>query len=202
MGVLSYTFPTSTLNFMTFTAKRWGYFPIITLVGGGAAGQEVATTDSNHNIFVQIQSGVSTNTQVKAAIDATIPSPTGMSAGDYVSVAITSGHNNDTNVPGSSPAMTGAAQPDIQGFYSDEGIAPLTSTFQLFQFPMLSRHIMLLNREKNGLKGIVYSWDGINNHGFLAAGESTMLDKSNAPHVFLKYINGAPSYKLMAKTNV
>ena len=202
MGVLTYTFPTSTLNFMTFTAKRWGYYPIINLVGGGTAGQEVATTDSNHNIFVTIESGVSTNAQVKFAIDSTIPSPTGMSAGDYASVTIAVGHASDTNVPGSSPAMTGAAQPDINGFYSDESIVSLTSSFQVFQFPMLSRHIMLMNREKNGLKGIVYSWDGINNHGFLAAGESTMLDKTNAPHIFLKYINGAPSYKLMAKTNV
>jgi hypothetical protein len=202
MGVLTYTFPTSTLNFMTFTAKRWGYFPIITLVGSGIAGQEVATTDGSHNIFVTIQSGVSTNTQVKAAIDSTIPSPTGMSAGDYVSVMITAGHTTDTNVPGASPAMTGAAQPDIQGFYSDENITPLTNTFQIFQFPMLSRHISLANREKSGLKGIVYSWDGINNHGLLEAGQSTMLDKTNAPHIFLKWINGAPSYKLMAKTNV
>lgn len=202
MGALTYTFPTSTLNFMTFTAKRWAYYPIITLVGGGTAGQEVATTDPSHNIFVTIESGVSTNSQVKFAIDSTIPSPTGMNAGDYASVAIAVGHENDVNIPGSSPAMTGAAQPDLNGFYADETITPLTSSFQVFQFPMLSRHIMLVNREKNGMKGIVYSWDGINNHGFLAAGESTMLDKSNAAHIFLKYINGAPSYKLMAKTNI
>ena len=202
MGALTYTFPTSTLNFMTFTAKRWGYYPIINLVGGGIAGQEVATTDSSHNIFVTIQSGVSTNTQVKAAIDSTIPSPTGMSAGDYTSVVIDAGHETDVNVPGASPAMTGAAQPDIQGFYADEFTQPLTPTFQLFRFPMLSRHIMLHNREKNGLKSIVYSWDGINNHGIIDAGQSTMLDKTNAPHIFLKYINGAPSYRLMAKTNV
>lgn len=202
MGALTYVFPTSTLNFMTFTAKRWAYYPIITLVGGGIAGQEVATTDASHNIFVTIQSGVSTNTQVKAAIDSTIPSPTGMSAGDYASVVITSGHGTDTNVPGASPAMTGAAQPDLNGFYADETITPLSSSFQVFQFPMLSQHITLHNREKNGLKGIVYSWDGINNHGLLEAGQSTALDRSNAPHIFLKWINGAPSYKLMAKTRV
>jgi hypothetical protein len=201
MGVLSYTFPTSTLNFMTFTAKRWGYYPIVTLVGGGTAGQEAATTDASHNIFVTIQSGASTNTQVKAAIDSTIPSPTGMSAGDYVSVAITAGHEGDTNVPGSSPAMTGAAQPDIQGFYSDETITPLTSTFQFFKFPLLSRHITIHNRATTGNNGIIYSWDGINNHGLIEPNQSTILDKSNVSLIFLKYINGAPSYKLMVKSN-
>jgi|SRR5579864_2590237 len=200
MGVLSYVFPTSTLNFMTFTAKRWGYYPIITLVGGGTAGQEVATTDSSHNIFVTIQSGVSTNAQVKAAIDATIPSPTGMSAGDYTSVTIAAGHSTDVNVPGSSPAMTGGAQPDFNGFYADDTITPLMTTFTVFQFPLTSRHITIQNREMTGLKSIVYSWDGINNHGLIEPSQSTVLDKTNATHIFMKYINGAPSYKLMVKT--
>ena len=98
--------------------------------------------------------------------------------------------------------MTGGAQPDFNGFYSDETITPLTNIFQLFKFPLMSRHIALHNREKNGLKSIVYSWDGINNHGLIEAGQSTMLDKTNATLIFMKYINGAPSYKLMAKTNV
>jgi len=202
MGVLTYTFPTSTLNFMTFTAKRWGYYPIITLVGGGIAGQEVATTDSSHNIFVTIQSGVSTNLQVKAAIDSTIPSPTGMNAGDYVSVFITAGHDNDTNVPASSPTMTGAAQPDIQGFYADEFTNPLTTSFQFFKFPLNARVILIANRDTQGNSNIVYSWDGINNHGMIETGQSHTMDKNNACAIFLKYINGAPSYKLMVRTNV
>lgn len=202
MGVLTYTYPSSTFNFVTYTAKRWGYAPIITYTAGGIAGQEAVTTDSSHNIFVQIQSGVSTNAQIVAAINATIPSGTGMAAGDYVSMAIAGGHASDTNVPGASPAMSGAVSPDFNGFYSDDTITPLTSSFQAFQFPMPSRHITVHNRDKNGMNGIVYSWDGINNHGLLEAGQSTMLDRTNATHIFLKYINGAPSYKLMAKTNI
>lgn len=201
MGVLTYIYPSSTLNFITYTAKRWGYAPIITYVGGGIAGQEVATTDSNHNIFVTIQSGVSTNLQIQAAIQATIPSGTGMAAGDYVTVTIAVGHNSDTNTPGSSPAMTGAVAPAYQGFYCDDTITPLTSSYQLFQFPMLSRHITLHNRNTTGNYGIMYSWDGINNHGFIEINQSTILDKTNVSMIFLKYINGAPSYKLMVKTN-
>jgi hypothetical protein len=200
MGVLTYTYPSSTLNFVTYTAKRWGYAPIITYTAGGIAGQEVVTTDSSHNIYVQIQSGVSTNLQIVAAIQATTPSGAGMSAGDYVSMAIAAGHANDTNVPGSSPAMMGAMSPDFQGFYSDETITPLTATYQLFRFPLVSKHILLHNRTTTGNFGIMYSWDGINNHGFIEAGQSTILDKTNVSLVYLKYINGAPSYKLMVKT--
>jgi hypothetical protein len=200
MGVLTYVYPSSTLNFVTYTAKRWGYNPIITYLSGGVAGQEVVSTDSSHNIYVQIQSGVSTNAQIKAAIDTTFPSGDGMSAGDYVTVTIAAGHSTDTNVPGSSPTMTGAVSPDFQGFYVDDTITPLTSTYQLFRFPMVSKHITLQNRNTNGNFGIMYSWDGINNHGYIEVNQSTLLDKTNVSLIYLKYINGSPSYKLMVKT--
>jgi hypothetical protein len=200
MGVLTYIFPSSTLNFITYTALRWGYTPIINYTSGGIAGQEVVSTDSNHNIYVQIQSGVSTNAEIKAAIAATVPSGDGMSAGDYVSVAITGGHTADTNVPGSSPTMTGAVSPDFQGFYVDDTITPLTASYQLFRFPMVSKHITLQNRTLNSNFNIMYSWDGINNHGLIETNQSTLLDKTNVSLIYLKYINGAPSYKLMVKT--
>jgi len=202
MGVLTYTFPTSTFNFVTFTAKRWGYFPTVTYVAGGTAGQEVVSTDGSHNIFVQIQSGVSTNAQIKSAIDATVPSPAGMSAGDYVDVMIAAGHSTDTNVPGTSPAMSGAVAPDALGFYADENVKPLTPSFQLYKFPLNARVVLLVNRTREGNASIVYSWDGINNHGIIEVGQSHTLDKNNACAIFLKYINSAPSYKLMVRTNV
>jgi hypothetical protein len=201
MGVLTYVYPSSTLNFITYTALRWGYDPIITYTAGGIAGQEVVSTDANHNIYVQIQSGVSTNAQIQTAIQATTPSGAGMSAGDYVSVMIAVGHSTDTNVPGSSPVMTGAVAPDFQGFYVDDTITPLTSTYQLFRFPMVSKHITLHNRNLTGNFNIMYSWDGINNHGLIEVNQSTTLDKTNVSLIYLKYINGAPSYKLMTKTN-
>jgi len=202
MGVLTYTYPTSVVNFVTYTAKRWGYFPTITYMAGGVAGQEVVSTDSSHNIFVQIESGVSTNAQIKTAIDATIPSPAGMDAGDYVTVTIAVGHESDTNVPGVSPAMTGAVSPNTLGFYADETTSPLMSSFQLVKFPLNARMITIHNREAGNNKSIMYSWDGINNHGLIEAGQSHTLDKNNACMIFLKYINGAPSYKLMVRTNV
>lgn len=98
MSNASYTFPSVAINNMTFTATRWGQFPTITYVNGATAGSEVVTVDSSFNITVQIQSGVSTNLQIKTAIVATAGSLNGLSAGDLVSIVITGGHNSDTNL--------------------------------------------------------------------------------------------------------
>lgn len=100
-------FPTVTINYMTYTAKRWGQFPKISYVNGATAGSEVVTVDADLNILVRIESGVSTNAQIKAAIDVTAGSANGLSAGDLVSVAITSGHDADVNVTVKEAALAG-----------------------------------------------------------------------------------------------
>lgn len=104
---MSLTFPSVVIQFITYTAKRWGQFPTISYTNGATAGAEVVTVDSSLNITVQIQSGVSTNTQIKAAIDATAGSANGLSAGDLVSVAITGGHTTDTPVTVNGAFQTG-----------------------------------------------------------------------------------------------
>lgn len=64
----------------------------ITYTGGGTAGSEVVTVDGNA-ISVQIQSGVSTATQVKTAVDASVP------ASALISIAISgSGSNSQTTI--------------------------------------------------------------------------------------------------------
>lgn len=104
----TYTFPTvAVFTFLTFTAKRWGQFPTISFTNGAVAGSEVVSVDSSLNITVQIQSGVSTNLQIKTAIDATAGSATSLSAGDLVSVSITGGHNSDAQVTVNSAALAG-----------------------------------------------------------------------------------------------
>ena len=103
----TYTYPTVAIStFLVFTARRWGQAPTITLSNGATAGSEVVTVDTSNNITIQIQSGVSTNTQIKAAIAAhSITS--GFSASDLVTVAITAGHETDTQVTCVSAALSG-----------------------------------------------------------------------------------------------
>lgn len=105
MSNASYTFPSVVINNTTYTAKRWGQFPTISFTNGAIAGSEVVTVDSSFNITVQIQSGVSTNLQIKTAIAASVGSANGLSAGDLITVAITGGHNSDTNVAGKNATL-------------------------------------------------------------------------------------------------
>lgn len=111
---MSYTFPSATINNVVYTALRWGQFPTITYTGGATAGFEVVTvTDApltTANITVQIQSGVSTNTQIKTAIaNALGTAVDSLYAKDLVSVSIIGGHASDTATTQGPTALTGAS---------------------------------------------------------------------------------------------
>lgn len=115
---MAYTFPSVTINNMTFTARRWGQFPTISYSAGATAGSEVVTLASNlGNINVQIADGVSTNTQIKNAIAAALGNAVdSLYASDLVSVSIAGGHETDAASVTSATAMTGAAQTPAPSF--------------------------------------------------------------------------------------
>lgn len=192
----AYVYPTVLFQGLTFTAKKWGHFPTVTYTVGATAGFEVVTTDSSNNIFVQIEDTVSTTAQVKAAIEATSPSVNGLSAGDLVSIVITT---PGTVTAGTSSAMTGAVAPNTLGYFTDQSATVLTSSFQTLFFAFSARYCTITNDETTGTNAVVFSWDGVNNHGILYPGQSMFIDTVNANVIFLKYLNGAPAYRLMAK---
>ncbi len=115
-----YTFPSKTLNNMTFTAKRWGQFPTITYLAGGTAGSEVVTLASDlSNITIQVESTVSTNTQVKTAVEAALGiAVQSLYANDLVSIDIASGHESDAVTAVSAQTMTGAANTGAQAQFA------------------------------------------------------------------------------------
>jgi len=195
------TFPFVVIqSFMTFTAKRWGQFPTITIVGGATAGQEFCTMDSSWNITIHIADTVSTMLQVKTAVEKGSPSLTNTGvAGDLVSLDITSGHNSDTVTTESITSLTGAVALDTQGFYSDQTITALTSSFVPFAYPFISRVITIINDETSGTNSVAFSFDGLNLHGTLSPGQSVTWDVTTGKILWLKYINGAPAYKLLVK---
>ena len=192
---LAYTYPTVVFKGITFTAKRWGQFPIITFVGGATAGSEVVTVDASLKISVQIASGVSTTAQVMAAIAATSPSVNNLAAGDLVSMVESTPGTVTTGV---SSAMTGAVAPNILGFFLDNSISPLTASYVYKPFALRFNTIVINNDDPSGTNQVIFSWDGINNHGILDPGESVTLDKANQAAIFLKYGNGAPAYRVFA----
>ena len=121
---MSYTFPSATINNVTYTALRWGQFPTITYAGGGTAGSEtVAVASDLSNVTVTIQSGVSTNSQIVAAIasraDATVNS---LQAADLVSPVIAGGHGSDTASTVGATSLTGASSvpPPDNVIFSDK----------------------------------------------------------------------------------
>ena len=91
----AYTFPTVAIQSVTYTAKKWGQFPTITYKNGGTSGSEVVTIDSSLNITVLISNGVSTNTQIVAAVNAATQAD-GRGPGDFVSASTSSGATTPT----------------------------------------------------------------------------------------------------------
>lgn len=197
----SYTFPSVVIQtYMTFTAKRWGQFPTITIVGGATTGQEFCTMDSSFNITIHIHSGVSTMLQVKTAVEAGSPSATNTAvAGDLVSLVITGGHNSDTVTTTSITSLTGAVAPNDLGFYSDQSITTLTSSFVAFPYQFIARIITIANDDTAGTNKVVFSFDGINTHGTLGFSQAITWDVPTGNVIWLKYSTGAPAYRLIVK---
>ena len=195
------TFPSVVIqSYMTFTAKRWGQFPTITIVGGAVAGQEYCTMAPNWDITIHIANGVSTMAQVKTAAEAGSPSLNNTSvAGDLVSLAITPTHGTDTVATESVTSLAGAVGLDTEGFYSDQSIVALTASFVPFAYPFISRVITITNDETTGSNTVAFSFDGTNLHGTLSAGQAITWDVTTGKIIWLKYLTGAPKYRLLVK---
>jgi hypothetical protein len=190
-----YTYPTVLFQGITYTAKRWGQFPTITYVDSlASAGFEVATVDSNLNIFVSIKAGVTTTAQVIAAIAATIPSLNNLLAGDLVSTQNTT---PGTVTAATSSAMTGAnaGNPGL-GFYADQSTVTLTTTYQYLRFENVMGEITFNNDETSGTKQLSFSWDGVNVHGIIGATQAMSFDRCNKSGVYVKYVTGSPAFRI------
>ncbi len=192
----AYIYPSVLFQGITFTAKQWGKFPTISFTAGAMAGFEVVTVTSGFSdINVQVATGVSTTAQVIAAIRATSPSVDNNSAGDLVSMVETT--PGVATAPATSSAMSGAIAPNTLGFFQNQSV-PLTSSFVYSPFAARFNNIIINNDDTSGGNQVVFSWDGINNHGILNPGESVNFSNANRNAIFLKYGTGAPAYRVLA----
>lgn len=182
------------LQDLTFAAVATGTAAngkTITYTTGATAGSEVVTVSSG-NVSVQISNGVSTATQIKAALDAAAP----FTALYTVTISGT-GSNAQKTVNAS--VMTGAVGINTNGFYSDQGITALTSSFVQFPYPFISRIITIANDDASGSNKVAFSFDGVNLHGEVLAAQSITWDVTTGKTIWLKYITGAPAYRLIVK---
>jgi hypothetical protein len=81
--------------------------------------------------------------------------------------------------------------------FQDQTI-PLTASFIAVSFGFKADSWILINDETTGTNEIAWSYDGVNVHGVLKPTEAIALDTADVHEVFLKYITGAPAYRLIA----
>lgn len=143
----------------------------ITYTTGATAGAEVVTLDANGSETIQIQNGVSTATQIKAAHDAYAP------ALALRTVATTGTASTAQVTVNQSSTIASEATPSTKDYFSDQTITALTSSFVAQSFGFHARTIVLSNDETSGSDLVEWSFDGTTKGGELEPGESITLDK-------------------------
>lgn len=157
---------------------------------GATAGSEVVTVTSGV-IGVQIENGVSTATQIAAALNA----ETDFTSVYNVTVSGT-GANAQSTVNG---AQTSAqSSTGTRSFYQDSTGAALTTSYQVAQFPSAADTIDVYNDEASGAKVVIVSLDGSNEQYLVKATEHLHLEAVNGVGCLSlkRDSNGAPAYRL------
>jgi hypothetical protein len=178
------------LTFASITQDSSKNGKLITYTTGATAGSEVVAV-VNGNVTVQIEDGVSTAAQIKTAVDLETDF-----TDDYTCTVSGLGTTAQITVNGS--ILSGGLGNGPLAKYVDQSTLALTGSYQLINFNFTARQMSIINDETTGSKAVVYSYDGLTQHGQLDPGESLTLDKANANGIFLKNVGGAPAYKVIA----
>lgn len=165
----------------------------ITYTTGATAGAEVVTLNTNGDVTVQIQNGVSTATQINAALGAA-----GAFTALYTSAISGVGATAQKTVnQAGGTALASEATPSTKDFYSDQSITALTTTYAAFNFGFHAESIVVSNDETSGVKTVTVSLNGTDAAAVLNPGESISLDRYGVGAVVSLKGNG-PSYRLTA----
>ena len=116
---MSYVFPYCRISYVLYTTKRWGQTPTITYViedidhNTITAGNEIVTLASDlSDITIQIEDGVSTNTQVVAALMKSDVTAQSLYARDLVDALIDIGEESTVNYAvAATPMANGSSVP-------------------------------------------------------------------------------------------
>ena len=160
---------------------------------GATAGSEVVSLDGNSNVFVQIQSGVSTVTQIVTALEASTA---------FTALYTASGLSSATPLAEYQIPLTGAVTGPLGalGFYADASSVTLTTTYQYLTFNNVMNSISIANTETSGSDVLSFSWDGINVHGLLAAAQAVSFEIATKSGIYVKYVTGSPTFQIFASS--
>lgn len=192
-GGVAATAPSVTVQDIKVASKTTGTSKngkTVTYTTGATAGSEVVSL-ATENMTVQIENSVSTATQIKAAIEASVPA-------DALYTITIPGTGATAQKTVNALALAGAT-PVQRGVYKDGTSMALTSSYVAVRLGSAVQ-LDLINDETSGVKGINYSWDGTNQAGSLLFGQTLQIRQlfsTSVPSViYLKYISSAPAYRL------
>ena len=85
--------------------------------------------------------------------------------------------------------------------YLDQTMQALTPTFTFVNFGCSAKTIIIANDDINGLNKVQFSYYGQDVDGTLPYAQQVSLDVPTGNGIYLRYVNGAPAYRLMVKGN-
>jgi len=83
--------------------------------------------------------------------------------------------------------------------YSDQTIQPLTSSFTFIPFGCSAKTIIIANDDISGVNKIQFSYYGQTIDGVIPYAQQVTLDVPTGNGIYLRYVNGAPAYRLIVK---
>lgn len=179
------------LTYTSTTAGPSNRRQSITYTIGATAGAEVVTLDANGSETIQIQNGVSTATQIKAAHDASAP------ALALRTVAITGVGGNAQKTVNQLATIASEATPSTKDYFNNQAGTALTASFVAQPFGFHAESIIIYNDETSGSDYVEWSFNGTDVGGRLMPGQSIVLDHlGDGRAVISLRSNNAADYRL------
>ena len=85
--------------------------------------------------------------------------------------------------------------------YYDQTIQALTSSFVFFIFNCSAKTIIIANDDVSGMNKIQFSWYGVDVDGTVPYSQALTLEVPTGNGLYLRYVNGAPAYRIIVKGN-
>ena len=142
----------------------------ITYTHGATAGAEVVTLDANGNETIQIENGVSTATQIKAAHDA-VPAALALRT-----VAITGVGGNPQFTVNQEEPVVGEETLSTKDYFADQDVVALTTSYEPQYFHFHADSIFLYNDSTTSTDYMEWSLNGTDTGGRLYGGEQIVMD--------------------------
>jgi len=84
------------------------------------------------------------------------------------------------------------------GYYQDQISHPLTSSFVSYSFMLMTGYLRIDNDDTAGTNKVQWSFDGVNVQGAVIPGKYVEIQDAHVGAIYLRFLTGAPAYRLNA----